>query len=277
VEIVRGVHSISTGTSPFIGFPPPNVYLVLGREEAVFIDSGYRNEDDIRLCLDYMAEVGGPPVTQVILTHRHLDHIGGAAHFHRATGAGLLSSLVEKPFIEAAFTDEGKPKIHEVVEDGETLDLGGVILEFIHAPGHTLGSVAVYAPQTQILFTGDTVLGRGSVSINPVDGDMTLYVQSLRRLMNLDLELICPGHGPVVHDPQEKLKEQVNHRLRREIEVVQALRESERTLDGLFYHLYPKIKPQLERFGRNQVHAHLIKLVQDGCVQMEGEFYHFVG
>ena len=274
MEVVPGVHSIPTGTSAFVGTAPPNVYLVVGREEAVFIDSGYRNEEDIQTRLDYLASMGGPPVSGVILTHRHPDHIGGAAHFHRATGAGLLSSPTEKPFIDAALEKAGDAiQVHQAVNDAEALELGGATLEFVHVPGHTLGSMAVYTPQSRVLFTGDTALGRGSVSVNPDDGDMALYIQSLQRLMELDLALICPGHGPVVQDPQTKLRELVKHRLGRESDVLEALREGHQTLDQLLDRLYPEIQPQSARLGRNQIRAHLIKLERERRVRSEEEQY----
>ena len=274
MEVVPSVHSIPTETSAFASMAPPNVYLVVGRDQTVFIDSGYRKEEDIQKRLDYLTGVGGPPVSRVILTHRHPDHMGGAAHFHGATGAGLLSSPTEKPFIDAALEKAGDGlQVHQTVEDGEALELGGVTLEFVHVPGHTLGSMAIYTPQSQVLFTGDTILGWGSVSVNPDDGDMALYIQSLRRLMELDLALICPGHGPVVREPQAKLQEQVTHRLRREADVVEALREGHQTMDQLFDRLYPEILPQLARLGRNQVRSHLIKLEREGRVRLEEERY----
>ena len=65
-------------------------------------------------------------------------------------------------------------------------------------------------------FTGDTVLGTGSVFIAPGEGSLSAYLDSLRRLRELDLEVLCPGHGPYVWDPRAKLDEYIEHRLDRE-------------------------------------------------------------
>ena len=75
----------------------------------------------------------------------------------------------------------------------------------------------------RVCFTGDTVLGEGSVFIAPGEGSLSAYLDSLRRLRSLDLEALCPGHGPVVWDPAAKLDEYIAHRLDRERRLLEAL------------------------------------------------------
>jgi glyoxylase-like metal-dependent hydrolase (beta-lactamase superfamily II) len=268
VEIVSGIHCITAGASPFPGVAPPNVYLAVGGQGAVFIDSGYRNDADIKTRLDYLETLGSPPVRGVLLTHRHRDHMGGAAHFHRATGAQLLSSLVEKPFVDASLEKSGEAvRVHRTVEEGETLALGGLTLEFVAAPGHTLGSMAIYARQRRALFTGDTVLGVGATAVKPEDGDMALYVQSLRHFLDYDISLICPGHGPMVGDPRAKINALIQHRQEREEQVLTALRQGQRTVDQIFQRIYPVLDTRLHPLARDQIRCHLIKLEREGRVR----------
>jgi glyoxylase-like metal-dependent hydrolase (beta-lactamase superfamily II) len=102
------------------------------------------------------------------------------------------------------------------VTDGAVLNVGGLSLEVVHTPGHTLGSICVYMRAERALFTGDTALGLGTVAISPPPyGDMALYLQSLERLKALDASVMFPGHGRPVEDVARKL-ELIEHRHERE-------------------------------------------------------------
>src|SRR5438045_7218685 len=92
--------------------------------------------------------------------------------------------------------------------------------DVIATPGHSPDHVAfLYG---RVLFSGDAVLGTGSVFVGGGEGSMAAYLDSLRRLLELDLEAICPGHGPVVWEPRAKLEEYLAHRLERERLVIEA-------------------------------------------------------
>ena len=126
----------------------------------------------------------------VVLTHSHADHAEAAELF-------------------------GVPVVLPV--DGE--DVGP--FRAIGTPGHSADSVCLLFGD--VCFTGDTVLGTGSVFIAPGEGSLSAYLDSLRRLRELDLSVICPGHGPYVWDPAAKLDEYISHRLDRERRLVEAL------------------------------------------------------
>src|SRR5215208_4076599 len=119
------------------------------------------------------------PIEGVVLTHSHLDH---------SEGADALGADVVLP------------------GDGERIGR----FEAIGTPGHSPDSVCLL--HERILFTGDTVLGEGSVFIAPGEGSLSSYLESLEKLLTLELDAICPGHGPVVRDPAAKLREYRDHR-----------------------------------------------------------------
>jgi len=99
------------------------------------------------------------------------------------------------------------------VADGDTITVGGLTVEVVHTPGHTLGSVCLYLREEKALFTGDTALGLGTVAISPPPhGDMALYLQSLERLKGYDCAVMLPGHGQAVHDVRRKLQELIGGR-----------------------------------------------------------------
>jgi glyoxylase-like metal-dependent hydrolase (beta-lactamase superfamily II) len=135
----------------------------------------------------------------------------------------------------------------------------------IATPGHSADSVCLL--YERVLFTGDTVLGEGSVFISPGEGSLAAYLDSLEKLLELDLDAICPGHGPVVHDPAGKLREYRDHRLEREGRVIAALDTGARTTDDLLDHAWSDVDfaaSPLLRFGAAAtLAAHLEKLAAE--------------
>src|SRR5207253_6151071 len=125
-------------------------------------------------------------------------------------------------------------------------------------PGHSPDSVCLLIGR--ICFTGDTVLGSGSVFIAPGEGSLSAYLHSLRRLRDLDLEVICPGHGPYVWDPAAKLDEYIEHRLERERRLLEALDAGLRTRDELLDSAWSDAPTALREFAGLSLASHLEKL-----------------
>src|SRR4051794_7535110 len=152
--------------------------------------------------LDAVAAHG--PFEGIVLTHSHYDHAEGAP------------TLAARAGVEVVLPSGGER-------------VGP--FEVIATPGHSPDHVALLFGR--VLFAGDTVLGTGSVFVGGDEGSMTAYLDSLRRLLELDLEAICPGHGPVIWEPRAKLEEYLAHRLERERLVVEALSAGAATRDEL--------------------------------------------
>jgi glyoxylase-like metal-dependent hydrolase (beta-lactamase superfamily II) len=173
-----------------------------------------------------------------------------------------VTSEDEKAPIEQALLNGAR--VGRVARDGETFDLGGVTLETVYAPGHTMGSLCVFHRQQRALFTGDNVLGSGSTAIHPHEGDMGLYIRSLERLTGCGAQVIYPGHGAPVRDAQAKLRELISHRLEREQQVLDCLRRGKGTVEAIFGELYPELEGRLHNMAREQIRSHLAKLVKEG-------------
>ena len=244
------------------------VYLVTGHRAAAFIDAGYDVQSDVDSLVHHWADAGRPPVAAIVVTHRHVDHAGGARLLAEATGGPIAAVAEEKPHIEEAFPGA---VVGMTVADREMMDLGGATLEFVHTPGHTMGSVCVYYREERVLFTGDTVLGTGTTTINPEQGEVAAYIESLRMLLGFDVRLICPGHGAVIDEPQAKMREAIARRLSRERDIVELLASGHRTFDELFGALYSDIEPRLHEVAHRQIRSHLVKLESEGRVTIQGE------
>ena len=263
MRVAPNVHRVTVGQGAFTGVYAPNVYLVTGADRAAFIDTAYGEKEELAAHLELWETQGRPPIAAIVLTHRHRDHVGGAGPLHKATGGQVVSTSVETGPIERALPDL---KVGRAVGDRETIDLGDANLEFIHTPGHTLGSLCVYYREEGVLFTGDTILGTGSTVVSPDHGDMASYIESLRNLLSFDAQLICPGHGPVITHVDAKIRELIEHRLEREHQILGLVGEGWRTVEDLFKEIYTELDPRLHNTARSQVRSHLIKLERDGRV-----------
>ena len=172
----------------------------------------------------------------IVLTHCHFDHTGSAAELARRSGARVMAHRDEVPYIEKTEALRASSfvrrlldwvsdrvfrtaacQVDEALEDGDVVDaLGG--LQVIHAPGHTLGNIALYGPDRGILFCGDTIFngnplsGRGGIQPPPrvVSLDAAQAEASARELANLPAEMVCFGHGePILERAGERLREAV--------------------------------------------------------------------
>ena len=190
--------------------------------------------------LDAVLRAAGAAVEGIVLTHGHHDHSEGAAALAERAGG------VEVVLPEA----EGRVGPFEVVA----------------TPGHSPDHVGFLFGR--VLFAGDTVLGTGSVFIMPGEGSLSAYLATLRRLRELEIEVIAPGHGPFVWNPRAKLDEYIDHRLDRERRVVEALDAGAASRDEILDRAWSDVDfgstPYLRMAAGLTLDAHLEKLREDG-------------
>jgi glyoxylase-like metal-dependent hydrolase (beta-lactamase superfamily II) len=269
MEIAPGIHNIVTDLQHPTGVT--NTYLVVGSTGAVFVDAGWARPGEAEARIRYWEGQGSPALKGIIVTHRHTPHWENAPAIQRACGhAPIIASFAEQAAIEERMQGA---KIDRTVRDGDTLDLGSMTLEFIEAPGHTHGSLAVYIRETRALFTGDTVMGTGSSVVNPGEGEIALYLATLEKLLRFDPAVIYPGQGPVVTAPRDRINELIRHRNEREAQILALIGVSPRTVDELCAVIYANVKPALQHLARNQVESHLIKLERERKVRVANGRY----
>lgn len=186
--------------------------------------------------LDALLAAAGGTIEGIVLTHSHSDHCAGAGALAERAG--------------------GVP----VVLPGEGEQVGP--LRALATPGHAADHVCLLAGGT--CFAGDTVLGHGSVFIAPGESSLAVYLDSLRRLRALELDVICPGHGPYVRDPAAKLDEYLAHRLERERLLVEALDDGVRGERGLLDRAWSDVPAPLRPAAALTLRAHLEKLDGEG-------------
>ncbi|MBA3437400.1 MAG: MBL fold metallo-hydrolase [Thermoleophilaceae bacterium] len=191
---------------------------------------------DMEVHLDAVLAAAGGRIEGIALTHSHADHADGAGPL--AVRAGAVP----------------------VVLPGDGVQVGP--FRALATPGHAPDHVCLLLGRT--CFTGDAVLGEGSVFIAPGEGSLAAHLDSLRRLRALDLELLCPGHGPYVRDPAAKLDDYIAHRLERERLLVEALGAGARTESELLDRAWSEVAPGLRPAAALTLRAHLEKLAGEG-------------
>ena len=168
--------------------------------EAAVIDPG----DDIEEILAVVERLG-LRVTQIVVTHAHIDHIGGAHKLKQATGAPVSLhdsdlALYENIDLQAQWLGMDAPErtaVDSLVRDGDRLRIGSVEIVAIHTPGHTKGSVSLWIPAEKKVLAGDTLFRDSIGRTDLPGGDGRQIVRSIRdKLFALPEEtLVVPGHG----------------------------------------------------------------------------------
>jgi ribonuclease/clavin/mitogillin len=258
----RVIDVLGQNPGPFTG-PGTNTYIVGTGERRLLIDAGQGLDEHTALLAAALEELAaGAMIDTVALTHAHPDHMGG---LEKVVERFRPRTVKKKPWPE---WDRGAS--FETIDDGAELRVEGATLRAVYTPGHARDHLCYYLLEEKALFTGDVVLGAGTTVI-PRDGDLGDYLASLRRLLELDLEVIYPAHGPAIRDPYVKINEYLAHRALREQQILEGLAAGLRSVPDLVRRIYVDVPEWLHAAAGVSVEAHLRKLEQDGVVVRTGD------
>jgi ribonuclease/clavin/mitogillin len=238
--------------------PGTNTYLV-GRRDPILIDTGAGVADYPRLLEHYLGERGWTRPSRVLLTHRHVDHLGGVAQLRERWPDLRVNKMRHR--------DTSLPEPIEDLRDGAVIEADGATLVAVYTPGHASDHLCYYLREEQALFTGDVVLGGSTTVIPSGDGDLADYMASLRRLLDLPLKHIYPAHGPVIEDGPGRIREYIEHRLMRERQILDALGAGIDTIPAMVKRIYADVSDKLHAAAAQSVDSHLRKLAKDGRVR----------
>ena len=233
-----------------------NSYLIdAGGGKAVAIDPGPAIEAHVEALLA-QARARGLAIEAIAVTHGHPDHAPAAALLHAATDAPVYAH-------EAARFPHDR-----VLGDGAELQLGEIALRTMDAPGHARDHLVFYLDAEDALFTGDVIVGRGTIVIAPPNGDMRAYQRTLHRLRDefASAKRIYGGHGEAIDAPLAKIDEYIAHRELRERELLEALASGPQTVLALVRRIYATVSPVLWPAAARQMLAYLIALEREGRV-----------
>ena len=267
----RVVRVTAPNPGPMTG-PGTNSYLVGSGDDWTAIDPGPEVQGDAAADPHLQALLAAAPgrITRILVTHTHRDHSPAATALAQLTGAPVLGRTA----LHAEWQDPSFAPQREL-QDGERLAAGGdCTLRVVHTPGHASNHLCFLLEEEKTLFTGDHVMQGSTVVINPPDGDMGAYLDSLNSLLELELDWLAPGHGFLVAPPQDTLRGLIAHRLRREAKVVAALQShGPQALLGVLPHVYDDVPAALHGMASRSLLAHLLKLERDGSARRINEVW----
>ncbi|XP_023236921.1 endoribonuclease LACTB2-like [Centruroides sculpturatus] len=245
-----------------------NSYLIGYGKRRILLDTTEPNKTEYTKLLKQYLEEHDISLQHILLTHWHHDHVGGIRDIFEIIKPDCPVSklpLLNKEDIKPTSDIE-----YKYLTDGQKVLTEGATLRIVHTPGHTEDHMVVVLEEENALFSGDCVLGEGTC----VFENLSQYMKSLEKLLNLKSSIIYPGHGPVVENPEEKITLYIQNRLSREEEIIDVLKNNSSkflSIMDITKVVYLNLSPKLLYAAANNVHLHLNKLIEDGKVETSEE------
>ena len=263
VTLLKNVHRLTAPNPGMMTGPGTNSYLVGDAATGyVAIDPGPNDPTHIQR----LWQAAGGDIRAIVCTHSHADHSPGAAPLQALCTApppilGLPSAPTSRP--AARFTPD------RALADGERLHLGsgahGHTLRVIHTPGHAANHLCLVLEEDGLLFSGDHILNGSTTVIDPPDGNMSAYLDSLERLDaacgEFDVDFILPAHGHAIADARNAIERLKQHRLAREARIAHAMQERpDGTPDDWLPIAYADVSPRLWPVAARSLAAHVERI-----------------
>lgn len=275
VAVAPGVRRITAQNPSPTTFHGTNSYIV-GKGQVAIIDPGPDDNDHVAALL---SAVSGELVSHIVLTHTHRDHTGAVAALRAATGARTAGGGPHRPArpprkgegarLDAAGDTHFVPDI--TLTDGDTIGGRDWRIEAIATPGHTANHLALSLSDSDLLFSGDHVMGWSTTIVAPPDGAMRDYMASLDKLSARPERRFLPGHGGSIEDAESYVNALKRHRHMREAEILERIVQGDRTIPEMVAVMYRDTDPRLHRAAGLSVLAHLEDLVASGKVVSNGQ------
>ena len=251
---------------PFTG-PGTNTYIVGTGRRPILLDTGIGVPKWAELLPQGLEELANTEqFDRVVLTHAHQDHIGGVKDVTRLFGQ---LEVLKKPW-PVAGPDSAAGVPITAIDHDDVVTVEGATLRGVFTPGHAPDHLCYYLAEEKAVFTGDVVLGAGTTVIPDQTGDLAQYMDSLRRLLALNVETIYPAHGPVIRNAKAKIREYIAHRELRERQVLAALKEGPLEVPAIVKRIYTDVPQFLHAAAAQSVRSHLRKLQHERRVAEDG-------
>ena len=263
--------------------PSPMTYngtntYILGKKELIIIDPGPNSQSHLHNLIEII-----PPkskVTHILITHSHLDHSELAPDLSRilnaptfAYGKALdgqskqMNNLVKMGLQYEPIGVDHSFKPDYFLKDQEKLVSSEWEIIAHHTPGHLSNHICYQ--YFDYLFTGDHIMDWSTSVISSPEGDISQFMNSCKKLCKLNWEKFYPGHGFPVESPNKRLLELMHHRMTREAEIINILRDTEATISQITKSVYFDINKNLITVASRNVKAHLIDLIIKKQVQVD--------
>jgi recombination protein RecT len=264
VRLLANVQRLTAPNPSVMTGPGTNTYIVGEPGGYIVIDPGPALPEHVAR----IAAIVGGDLAAIVCTHSHPDH---------SPAVPLLNAAVPAPVTVYGMSSGPGAREHSFfrpdreMADGELLKVGDSTLRAVHTPGHAANHLCLVLEEDRLLFSGDHVLNGSTTVVDPPDGNMLAYIESLRRLAQEPVDFILPAHGYVLGPAKAAIEHLIAHRLGREAKVAAALQQAgEGSLEALVPLAYDDVRPALYPVAMRSLLAHLEKLEADGRARRDG-------
>ncbi|HEY7669090.1 MAG TPA: MBL fold metallo-hydrolase [Hyphomicrobium sp.] len=263
-----GVERLVANNASAFTFKGTNTYLVGTRSLAV-IDPG---PDDPGHLAAILRAAGKRPVTHILATHAHRDHVDSLSALKAATGAATYGfRRASLPRASEAESEESEyvnrdyaPDVH--VEGGDRIEGEGWALEALHTPGHAPDHLCFALEGQGVVFSGDHVMAWNTSVVAPPEGRMADYLRSLELLLARGDEVLLPGHGGRILESRRTVKAYLLHRRWREQAILEAVRNGTNTVRKLLPLIYRDLPEDVLAAATLSLQAHIEHLAERGLI-----------
>lgn len=266
-EIMGGVRVLPLRTDTLPPATHTNCYLV-GEERFVVVDPGSTDVGQRRLlaaAVDELVE-SGATFEAIVLTHHHRDHVGGVD--------SLVQTYDVPVWAHAKIAEHlAGLQVARELGHGEGIVMGEHQLRCVYTPGHASDHLCLHHLPTDSVLVGDLVASKGTIVINPPDGNLGDYLVSLDRIRHLGPRTLLPAHGRAITEADALLEHYIDHRLMRERAVLEALVDHDGPASpmDLVPRVYDDVPRHIWPLAARSLLAHLIYLVEQGRANGDGE------
>jgi glyoxylase-like metal-dependent hydrolase (beta-lactamase superfamily II) len=258
---------VAHNPTPFT-FHGTGTYIV-GHGNVAVIDPG----PDLPEHVDALFEaLEGETISHIFVTHTHRDH---------SPAVKRVKAIVDAPTYGYGPHGKHGPKVEEgpdydfkpetALTDGDIVAGDGWTLEAVHTPGHTSNHMCFALKEEKALLSGDHIMGWSTTVVSPPDGDMHAYIESLKKVLERDDEIIWPTHGPPITEPKRYVAELIAHRAEREREIIACLKNGIGRIPDMVETIYADVPQRLHNAAGRSVYAHLLHMVKTGRVLCSGD------
>ena len=199
----------------------------------------------------------GSSIKATIFTHRHADHIGDLT---------AIAQMYEAPIwaTEETLTSIGQNESTRLLKEGDCIEVDDITWSVIETPGHCPGQICLVSEAG--IISADNVVQVGTILVPSGEGNMTAYIEGLHRLRDMDANLLFPGHGPVVTNPNKLLTHYITHREKRHEAVFSAWQNGLREINELSHAAYADTPDAHPLLKIDQTMSHLDALRNEGRI-----------
>jgi len=273
LTIIPKIAKLSPAVTSILGCNPgqmtlrgTNTYVIGSDKKRILLDTGDGMQPEYLLNLKNCLNLDKVIIKDIILSHWHPDHVGGTTEILKIAQKNCGVHKYPRTDGDEPFAPFTK------IEDGQIFRLEDFTLKVFHTPGHTSDSIILHLLEENAVFSADTILGEGTA----VFEDLYDYMQSLEKILSLKPSVIYPGHGPVIHDPIERIQYYISHRNRREQQILEVLNSKKSghlswSPMDIVKVVYTDTPLSLHEAAAKNVKHHLTKLVKEGKIQQEND------